>query len=199
MVRLIQHDGVMPKGMSQNWRIALVCSFFGVLLVVGFTLFPLAAMLSPGSESAPFGTAIDQPVELTSPPVRTITTVEEWKSSISSGQRILFVDCDWNGDVFNYRRTFWDFAKWCRANSNCRMLSVKIDPDFQDDLTNVLQDLWARNRISSGGMKNMGGAGRVVWFENGQVVDYAWWAEVPDFAALKWRTRKVFGLPLALK
>jgi hypothetical protein len=43
-----------------------------------------------------------------------------------------------------------------------------------------------------GGLKYLGGAGRVVWFQNGEVVDYAWCSEVANAGELQARTLKAF-------
>lgn len=164
-----------------------------VLLTVGF-LFPLAALLFVAAYLLPqCRTPSPADVErvMARRPVRSLTTADDLRNSLSTGQSVLFVDCDWNGDVIAFRIPFATFATWCEQNS-IKTLSVKVDSESRNELWDMLQRLWRDNRIYEGGLKYHGGAGRVVWFRDGQVVDYAWCSEVHSVALLKARTSRAF-------
>lgn len=124
-----------------------------------------------------------------------IATADELRSATAGGRCILFVDCDWNERPILFRRPLTDFADWCSKNTDYKVLSVKLadsQADSQDELWAAIQELWQRYAISPGGMKTMGGAGRVVWFNEGRVVDYAWCWEVGDKSKLESRTKDAF-------
>ena len=67
-----------------------------------------------------------------------------------------------------------------------------------DEIWQICDDLWSRYDIPRGGLKNLGGAGRVLWIEDGRVVDYAWCTELmneddrENIELLKVRTRRAF-------
>lgn len=124
--------------------------------------------------------------------VRMITSSAALRDSLATGQSIFFVDCDWNGGVAAFRSPLATFAAWSEQNNNIQTLSVKIDSESQGELWDTLQQMWRDNRIPPGGLKNFGGAGRVVWFRDGQVVDYAWCTEVLSVEQLKARTANAF-------
>ena len=54
------------------------------------------------------------------------------------------------------------------------------------------------NNIPRGGLKTMGGSGRVVWLEDGKVVDHEWcleltnWDDLDNFDKIKHRTIEAF-------
>lgn len=165
-----------------------------VLLTVGLSL-PLAALLFLAAYLLPqrrFSSPIDLQTVLEQSPVRIITTAGALRESLSTGQTILFVDCDWNGEVAAFRIPFASFADWCEENTSIQTLSTKIDSESKDELWHALQEMWRDNRILEGGLKNYGGAGRVVWFRDGQVVDHAWCSEVHAVEQLQARTRQAF-------
>lgn len=165
-----------------------------VLLKLGLSL-PLAAMIFIVACLLP-QRRTPSPADLESvlarSPVRILSSANELRASLAKGQSVLFVDCGWNGDVVAFRVPFATFADWCEQNTNVQALSVKIDSESKDALWDALQKMWRDNRIYEGGLKNHGGAGRVVWFRDGQVADYAWCSEVHSVALLKARTSKAF-------
>lgn len=128
-----------------------------------------------------------------------IHTRAEWKAAIGKGRCLLFVEGDWNILVAAFKEPHARFANWCVAKTNIRPLRIRIDPnDIENDAFHICDELWKANNISSGGLKTLGGAGRLVWMENGKVVDYAWCWEVMDkenpasIELLKQRTLKAF-------
>jgi hypothetical protein len=121
-----------------------------------------------------------------------ISTVPEWYAATSTGQVFLFVDCEWNGDVGRFHDQFQEFAGWCRKETSIRPVTVVLDADDQNALWDTLQKLWDEERVSSGGLKNLGGAGRVVWFDDGEVRDIAWCHHLPNAAVLRERTQALF-------
>jgi hypothetical protein len=132
-------------------------------------------------------------------PIAHITTRSEWDAAISNDQCIVFVDGDWNTEMVAFRRPFARFADWCQDHTEVRALTMLIDADVRtNDVWSICDRLWEKNDIDKGGLKNLGGAGRVLWIHHGQVVDYAWCNEVmndndiENIDALKTRTRKVF-------
>lgn len=180
----------MTDSLSQPCRIALVYSLCAVLLIVGATVYPLSAAFAPRSGS--LFNAVGQPrADGGQAGVQQVKSADEWGSAVSFGQTVLFVNCEWHIDVVAYRRVFREFGASSQENMECRAVSVTVDPDGQDELWPILQSLWAQLRIDHG-MKLLGGAGRIVWFDNGQVVDYALWFEVPDVESLRQRTKMAF-------
>jgi len=131
-------------------------------------------------------------------PITRITSYSEWESATRNSRCILFVDCEWNANIVLFRQPFAKFAEWCAATSNNRPLTMMIDSDdTTNDVWKICQDLWRANNIAPGAMKTYGGAGRVVWIDRGQVVDYAWCTElmdddVRDIDILKTRTANAF-------
>ncbi len=131
-------------------------------------------------------------------PVIRVTTLDEWNSITKETKCILFVDGDWNIEMVAFREPFREFAEWSRSQ-DIRPVTLTIS-DEKDDAWKICQELW--NQIpearSQHGLKHFGGAGRVVWLENGNVVDYAWcvfltnWEEIGDIDQLKKRTQNTF-------
>ena len=160
----------------------------GLALVLAALIFGAASLLPQRRYPSP----ADTESVLQRSPVQIVATADALRDSLSTGQSILFVDCDWNGDVMAFRFPFAAFATWCEQNSSMQTLSVKVDSESKDELWHALQQMWRDHRIYEGGLKNYGGAGRVVWFRDGQVVDYAWCSEVHSLGQLKARTSKAF-------
>ena len=133
-------------------------------------------------------------------PITHITTRSEWDAATNNDRCVVFVDGDWNINMVAFRQPFAKFADWCQANTNARVLTMIIESDdTTNDVWNICDQLWRTNNIDRGGMKNYGGAGRVLWIDNGEVVDYAWCMELIDYDdienidALKARTRAAFN------
>jgi hypothetical protein len=108
-----------------------------------------------------------------------ITTRAEWESAIKDRRCVLFVDCRWNVNVARFRRRFTSLASWCQE-MDVTALTMQIDPEHEDDVWKICAELWTKNNIDPGGLKNWGGAGRVVWLDHGRVVDHAWCMEFLD-------------------
>jgi hypothetical protein len=143
---------------------------------------------------------VDKPSAVRPDPIRKIATRANWDSATKNRCCVLFVDCPWNIEVVRFRRPFASFADWCQANTKVSVLTMKLDSeDVTNDVWQICDQLWAENDIDQGGLKNSGGAGRVVWINNGRVVDYAWCMEltnadnIEDTESLRTRTRKAFG------
>jgi hypothetical protein len=166
--------------LSQTLRITLFGAGAAVLLVLGSL-----QMRAPEGAIAP-----QSNLEAA---VYVINSVPEYHAATSTGRVILFVDCGWNGDVGEFRNRFQEFAGgWCRNETSIRPVTVMLDADDQNALWDTLQKLWDDLGVSSGGLKNLGGAGRIVWFEDGEVQDIAWCHHLPDVAGLRERTQELF-------
>ena len=76
----------------------------------------------------------------------------------------------------------------CLSKTSYRPSVIKLNPDEKDPLFRRIQQVWLDNAVDRGGMKTYGGAGRVIWLKDGQLVDVAWWHEVGTTAKLKQRT-----------
>jgi len=127
--------------------------------------------------------------------VRTVANPDEWKPLVERSRCILFVDCPWNEDIAAYRPAFWEFASWCRESSDYLPIRVELDGEARGAMAQIVQGLHKSHGIPPGGLKTLGGAGRVIWMENGRVRDYAWWHEVPGRQELIRRTQVLFSSP----
>jgi hypothetical protein len=175
---------------SQRIRIAALWGFLIVLFVVGVSLTPIFHSTTPQSQ---FADEVD-PLQhdFDSDAVRLLTTAADWDASLKSGQAILFVNCDWHITVVGFRQQFSAFADWCNSHTAYITVSAKVDPDAEDVIWGKLQTLWKTNSISQGGIRDYGGAGRVVWFDDGSVVDHAWCHDLFTPGTIEARTRKLF-------
>ncbi len=172
----------------------MLYSAFATLLLVGVAAFKVPQALRPmHAKSARVAT--NEPSRensFSSKAVRRIQTIAEWNECTSARHCVLFVNCDWNTDMVMFRQPFSEFADWCRDNTDYQTIAVTIDGESKCALWNALQELWQNNDISPGGLKTYGGAGRVVWFSNGRVVDHAWCVDVERLDKLKARSHDAF-------
>jgi hypothetical protein len=185
---------VMPEPRSQRSRVALFYSVFAGMFVVGIVIVLFGPSVFPFGHTTSSTLASQKSTKdaLTNNPIREITTTDDWKAATATGRCILFVDCVWNPEVVAFRRRFSEFAAWSNENTDYKTIRVTMDPDLKDELSQTIQILWKDNSIARGGMKNYGGAGRVVWFDHGRLIDYAWCMELLDANALKSRTTAAF-------
>lgn len=131
--------------------------------------------------------------ELAAVGVRTIDSVDDWNRVGMRGTRILFVDCDWNLDVAVFRQTVADYAAQAGSRVDLQIVRVRIDADnTKTALFDRVCQLWRENGIHPGGMKNFGGAGRVVWLVDGHVLDYAWGHDIASVKDFQRRTIRAF-------
>jgi hypothetical protein len=128
-----------------------------------------------------------------------ITSRSQWDAAINNQRCIVFIDADWNGDVVAFRKPFATFSEWCQSHSDVRVLTMAIDADdASNDVWQICEELWRKNDIHAGGLKNYGGAGRVLWIAQGRLVDHAWCTEVihdtdiGNIDPLKLRTERAF-------
>lgn len=185
----------MLPDLRQKYRIAILCSVFAVLLATGICLTIVAP---PRPIPLP-------KVEPIHGAVRTLASAADLSDATSAGQTILFVNCDWNVEVALFRDSFYEFAIWCRNNTAYLPASVTLhvngDDYDEDEVWSAIQEIWNVNHIDTGTLKTLGGGGRVVWFEGGEIRDYAWYSEVTDVADLIERTEfafdSAFRTPLA--
>lgn len=186
----------MTPRFSQRIRILIFYIFFAALFFAGIALLAVTpdwlVIHAKASRNPPQSLPPPNRSDFDSEAVRVVTSAEELHAAIAAGRRVLFVNCDWNPEIFAFRRPFSDFADWAEANASFKTISVKLDADEQGKLWNVVQAIWKANGISPGGLKTFGGAGRVVWFEDGRVVDYAWCMEVSEIGDLRARTVRAF-------
>lgn len=108
------------------------------------------------------------------PAVQVITTREEWDRALPRGERVVFVMGDWNFETAYMRRELEPFSKWAK-NRGVLVLTLTIDPENnQNDVGKISSEITQKNGLHPGGMKNWNGAGRVLWFKDGKLVDHAW-------------------------
>ncbi len=185
------------SAMSQHARIVLFYVSFAALFAVGMVgLF----YCGKSCTTAPFDGFRDGPSasvvadHFVGPAVQTVDSPNDWKSLIAAPHCILFVDCPWNAEIAAYRvGPFPKFASWCRMNSDYVPVRVNVDDELRSPIAKLLQAVLKSADIPSGGLKTLGGAGRVIWMEKGRVRDYAWWHEVPDSPRLIRRTQSLFS------
>lgn len=134
------------------------------------------------------------------PAVQATTTREEWDRVIPRGECVVFVMGDWNFESMFMQRELEPFSIWAKKR-RVRVVTLTIDPeDDQNDVWKVSAEISKKNGLHPGGMKNLNGAGRVLWFKNGKLVDHAWGPrELADrgnnvsyLQFLKERTEKAF-------
>ena len=138
-------------------------------------------------------------------PVIRIATRTQWDSAAKHKRLVVFVDGDWNSNVVMFRQPFEQYALWCQTDTDVVTSTMLIDAkDTTNDVWNICEQLWRSNNIDPGSLKTFGGAGRVVWIEQGQVVDYAWcWEllnhdDIDDIGMLKVRTKDAFNLSIPI-
>lgn len=183
----------MAAPASQLSRISLFYTIFAIMFAAGIALTMFGPGLITTGTPPPNMPPVEPPDgDFNSNAVRSITNIDDWNAAIASGRYVLFVNCDWNIAMVAFRQQFSDFAAWSSDNTNYRTISVKLDADSKDNMWHAIQDFWQHNSISPGGLKTYGGAGRVVWLNDGRVVDYAWCTEILDLDRLKTRTRNAF-------
>lgn len=119
-----------------------------------------------------------------------ITSAEAFDAAIAKGKSVLFVDCPWNHEVKLLELKFNKFAESVSPQEDFRILTIDLD-DEHDSTWRRLATLWKQNDIELGGLKNLNGAGRIVWFQDGKVVDYEWGMNL-DEKALRERTEKAW-------
>ncbi len=131
-------------------------------------------------------------------PVKIVSTGEQWDAWTQNQKCVLFVDCNWNATVVVSRTTYQAFSEWCVENDICP-LAISLDAnDKTSEARQVCQKLWKDNAIAQGSMKNAGGAGRIVWLQDGTVVDHDWctailnWENLQDIESWKNRTEEAF-------
>jgi hypothetical protein len=122
-----------------------------------------------------------------------IHSFDEWKSALTTGRFVLFVDGEWNIETAVFRPVFDPFADWCRQNAEFQADSVEMIAHSDDELSHAAQEMMRSNRIGMGGLKTYGGACRVIWLEDGRVLDYAWCWEVRELEQLKTRSKSAFS------
>lgn len=187
----------MAPHFSQRMRIASFYAFFAALFFAGIALIAvdIDSFVIDAIGSRELQAALPAPQnrnDFESEAVRVVTGADELNAAIAAGRCVLFVNCDWNVEIFAFRWPFSEFAAWAEVNASFKTISVKLDAGEQGKLWNAVQSLWEANDISPGGLKTFGGAGRVVWFQDGRVVDYAWCMEVSAINELRARTAHAF-------
>jgi len=182
--------------MPINRRVFL--AVFGTMLVVG-TCVSAVAILRGGRPLHVFAYAPPD-YRLDGKLVKRIETAESFRGMLNGGDYLLFVDCDWNSDVLKSHPHFETLAVWCTETAICEPVSVFIKgSDFDSGLgtTGVQRELehflYVRNELEGGGIKLMGGAGRIVWIRDGELVDSGWHWDLADLSAMKQRTRQAFA------
>ena len=108
-------------------------------------------------------------------PILQVKSRSDWDIAIQTRRCIVFVDGTWNTYIARFRPCFGEFAVWCQIHNDVQAVSMMINPDdTSDDVWQLCEQLWSKYDIPRGGLKNYGGAGRVLWLNNGKVVDYVW-------------------------
>ena len=183
---------LMFESVSQQLRIVLFQSVFVVLFAIGLTLCVFGPSLLTIDTTTSRAISPGHPTnnDFADNAIRIVTTPNELKAATSVGRCILFVNCDWNSDMVQFRKPFSDFAAWSSKSTDYKTITVKLDGNSQDEMWDTIQLLWKNNSILPGSMKTHGGAGRVVWFKDGNVVDHAWCIEVMELYELKSRSKE---------
>lgn len=161
---------------------------FALFFGAGIAINVLGPTFGIGAADPPISRETSMP-HFTSDAVRRIESSEEFRAAIAVGRCVLFVNCEWNPHVIIFRQLFSEFADWCERNTDYETLSVLVS---EDELTDTIESLWQANSIPQGGMKNQSGAGRIVWFSDGHVVDYAWCMDIKSLDGLTARTMLAF-------
>lgn len=135
------------------------------------------------------------------PAVQAITTREEWDKAIASRKCVVFVMGDWNFESGVMERELEPFSSWAKWRG-VRVLTLTIDAfDQNNDVWKISAEINEQNQLYPGSMKNLNGAGRVLWFKHGKLAGHAWGPggplsqsehEVSYLEFLKERTEKAF-------
>lgn len=127
------------------------------------------------------------------PPIMHVNTLEEWEAVTRHRRVVLFVNGEWSYPAAMFQSPFLEFGQWCRDETEIRAVQMTIDSsDTSNDVWSICDEMWSSNDIDPGSMKTFGGAGRVVWLEDGEVLDYAWAWETMQQDELKQRTADAF-------
>ena len=105
----------MSDLVSQRWRVVLIYSAFGLLFCTGILLMCVPDKQRPSSDF--------RQRFLNS--VRVVASLDGWNSILHSGRYIIFVDCDWNGDIVAFRAPFSEFADWCWDETDYQPISSR--------------------------------------------------------------------------
>jgi hypothetical protein len=185
----------MAEPVSQQTKIAIVYCSFALLFVGGLSLlqFDGNTFMVKGAADGPVAVSLRSTESPVAVP-KVIASYRDWHAAVSHGKSVVFIDCEWNPEVAAFRKPFADFAQWCVQDANCEAFSATLKLDEpRDELWNEIQRLLEANAITGGGMRNLGGAGRIVWIKNGRVVDYAWFSEAFTRDDLVARTIQAFS------
>lgn len=108
-----------------------------------------------------------------------IRTRSEWTTATQRGNCILYVNCEWNIDVVVFGKSFSQFCESSMRNADVQPLEILLRADEQSsDGWQICENLWISNGLYSGGLKNLNGAGRIVWLKDGKVVDSCWYSDI---------------------
>jgi hypothetical protein len=100
-----------------------------------------------------------------------ITTAADFDSAIADGKCILFVNCYWNPEVLFLGQEFNKFTAVINSDASLNVITVDLDSFNQNgEIWQRVEKLWKDNNITPGAYKNMNGAGRIVWFQDGTIV-----------------------------
>lgn len=122
----------------------------------------------------------------------TISNPRDWSSTVATGNRVVFLNCEWNMEVVKYRHVFARFAPRRRSEANYNVAIVMMDENDKDEVSQLACRLVNSSQIAYG-LKTLYGAGLVLWLKDGKVVENDWCPEYPNEQSLLDRTAKLFG------
>ena len=127
-----------------------------------------------------------------------VTSTEQWSAANTNSRCVLFVNGDWNSEMATFKEPFNAFSRWAHLRG---ITPLTFDISESNEFGRVTSEaLWEQvpGMRSQHGLKHLHGAGRVVWIENGKILDYDWcanltnWKNLDDTSKLKERTRRTF-------
>jgi hypothetical protein len=186
--------------MSQRTRIASLYAVFAAAASVGlfvqFTNFPARSVShSTGTSTTVVTNARSSAVEPLARPIpeakSDFGTPEAFVAATRSGRRVIFVDADFSSETVRFRPIWQEFRR--RAPAGVEAQTVVPGTDWQaPEFVAVMDWIQANSIHYVGGYKTFGGAGLIVWTEDGEVRDHSFCSWDNSVDSMTERTRRTF-------
>jgi len=189
----------------QTIRISIFAAVFAMLFVVGAGLFAFAVApmpMSPEQAMLVEGFAEDcaESNEVNAAAISSVmtrvTNVRQWEQETKNRQTVLFVQCDFNVYPTVPERDV--YAAWHAEEYGRNPLLINTTPnhewspeEIEQELFDLLQEIWREHNLPVGGYKSWGGASLTVWFDDGDFVGYRKY--VGSLEDMQSRTKAAFG------